>query len=103
MIRVARKLPVVLCLRWTGDNVIEMTDFVGDKGIFYTNIDENGNLVKELGLLTLEGRIHVPIGDMVICGVDGEFYACRYSIFLKTYEFVDESNWVAYNGIVKQI
>jgi hypothetical protein len=40
---------------------------------------------------------------MIICGVDGEFYACRYSIFLKTYEFVDKSNWVAYNGIVKQL
>lgn len=104
MIRVARKLPVeILCLRWTGDNVIEMRGFVGDKGIFYNSIDEDGNLVKELDLLTLEGRMHATIGDMIICGVDGEFYACRYSIFLKTYEFVDKSNWVAYNGIVKQI
>lgn len=104
MIRVARKLPVeILCLRWTGDNVIEMRDFVRDKGIFYIGINEDGDLVKELDLLTLEGRMHATIGDMIICGVDGEFYACRYSIFLKTYEFVDKSNWVAYNGIVKQI
>jgi hypothetical protein len=40
---------------------------------------------------------------MIICGVDGEFYACGYSIFFKTYEFFDRSNWVAYNGTVKQI
>ena len=47
MIRVARKLPVeILCLRWTGDNVIEMRGFVGDRGIFYNSVDEDGNLLR---------------------------------------------------------
>jgi hypothetical protein len=31
----------------------------------------------------------VSLNDYIIQGVDGEFYPCRESIFLKTYEVVE--------------
>ena len=35
---------------------------------------------------TLEGTHRADIGDMVIRGVNGEFYPCKPDIFEKTYE-----------------
>lgn len=37
---------------------------------------------------TLEGTMTAHLGDYIICGVDGEFYSCKESIFYKTYEQV---------------
>ncbi len=37
---------------------------------------------------TLEGLIHVNIGDWIIKGVKGEFYSCKPDIFEATYEKV---------------
>jgi hypothetical protein len=39
---------------------------------------------------TLEGDFRVDIGDWIIKGVKGEFYACRNDIFLETYEKVEQ-------------
>ena len=35
---------------------------------------------------TLEGQMHVSVGDYVIRGVEGEFYPCKPGIFAATYE-----------------
>lgn len=35
---------------------------------------------------TLEGDMTAAPGDYVICGVEGEFYPCKPSVFLATYE-----------------
>ena len=35
---------------------------------------------------TLEGQMHVSVGDYVIRGVQGEFYPCKPDIFTATYE-----------------
>ena len=40
----------------------------------------------ELYVMTLEGDMHVSIGDYVIRGVNGEIYPCKPDIFEKTYE-----------------
>ena len=37
---------------------------------------------------TLEGEMHVSLGDYVIKGVNGEFYPCKPDIFLKSYDAV---------------
>jgi hypothetical protein len=42
-----------------------------------------------LYIKTKEGSMHVSRGDWIICGVEGEFYPCKPSIFEKTYESVD--------------
>ncbi len=38
---------------------------------------------------TLEGDMQANVGDWLIRGVEGEVYACKDSIFRKTYEPVD--------------
>jgi hypothetical protein len=46
------------------------------------------NRQPELGVTisTLEGDMHVSVGDFVIRGVRGEFYPCKPDIFAATYE-----------------
>ena len=39
---------------------------------------------------TLEGKMNVTPGDWIITGVEGEKYAIKPHIFLKTYEPVEE-------------
>lgn len=51
-----------------------------EKGeIFYKNAGD-------LYIKTLEGDMHVTVGDYVIQGVQGEIYPCKPDIFEQTYE-----------------
>ena len=43
-----------------------------------------------LNIRTLEGAHIAKISDYIIKGIEGEFYNCKESIFLATYEKVDE-------------
>lgn len=45
----------------------------------------------KLKIMTLEGDMLADIGDMIIKGVNGEFYPCKPDIFEKTYESIKES------------
>ena len=36
-----------------------------------------------------KGTVVARKGDWIICGVDGEIYPCKHSIFVKTYEPVE--------------
>jgi len=40
----------------------------------------------ELHILTLEGEMKVSNGDVIIKGVQGEFYPCKPDIFKDTYD-----------------
>lgn len=44
-----------------------------------------------IDISTLEGTMRAYVGDWIIQGVAGEFYACKPDIFAETYEPVDES------------
>ena len=77
-----RKKPVVIeALQWTGSNLAEITQFVGDA----LRIDSG-----EVYILTLEGEHHASIEDYIIKGVKGEFYPCKPDIFKQTYEVAEE-------------
>lgn len=43
----------------------------------------------ELCVKTLEGEMHISVGDYVIRGVNGELYPCKPDIFEKTYEQIE--------------
>lgn len=43
-----------------------------------------------LTIPTLEGNMRAEMGDYIIRGVEGEFYACKRRIFEKTYEEVEK-------------
>lgn len=40
---------------------------------------------------TLEGEMEVRIGDIIIKGVQGEFYPCKPDIFEQTYDAVEDA------------
>jgi hypothetical protein len=71
-----RKKPVVIeAIQWDG-NTEPMLDFCKSAEF----IDG------ELYIQTLEGNMKASIGDFIIKGVQGEFYACKPDIFNLTYE-----------------
>jgi len=87
-----RKKPVVIeAIEWKGDNLREIIDFAG----LHSSAEKwTWNEYKEvvategLKIFTLEGSHMASIGDMIIKGVQGEFYPCKPDIFAKTYEKV---------------
>ena len=87
MIINCRKKPVVVrALQGTGDNLEECRDFCHNNLVVSYPV---GYKVPTLILYTLEGDMRVSLNDYILQGVDREFYPCRESIFLKTYEVVD--------------
>jgi hypothetical protein len=78
-----KKKPVVIeAVQWTGENNVEVLQFCDS-----CYITSSGK-TKDLIISTLEGDMSASIGDYIIKGVKGEFYACREDIFDMTYETV---------------
>ena len=73
-----RKKPVVIEAIQLGLlNLADVEAFVGG---------DAGNTSEGLVIATLEGAMHVSLGDWIIRGVQGEFYPCKPDIFEATYE-----------------
>lgn len=95
-----RKKPVKIeAWQWTKDSEAEqIIDWIETDSDQFTEWDEgvagpSGPDGEDWGLFvihTLEGDMEVAPFDYVICGVEGEFYACKPSIFNKSYEAVDQ-------------
>ena len=83
MAKYRKKQLVVDAIQWTGDNLDELKK-LGDFKLNHTLVDGN------LGIYTLEGMMWASVGDYVIMGIRGEFYACKPDIFKETYEEVKE-------------
>jgi hypothetical protein len=80
MVAAYRKKPMVIqALQWKGDNEVEVLQFCSKCFIV------TGDSLK---INTLEGTMSASVGDYIIKGVEGEFYACKPDIFKKTYESV---------------
>jgi hypothetical protein len=78
-----RKKPVVIeAVQWDGKNQFEVMSFC--KTCYFTS----HGVVKDLYIDTLEGDLMANVGDYIIKGVAGEFYACKPEIFALTYENV---------------
>jgi len=90
-----RKKPVVIdAVKWTGDNLREIIDFSGlHPSAKKWSWEEYEDIVKKEGLkiFTLESQAFLcSVGDFIIKGVKGEFYACKPDIFEATYEKVEQ-------------
>jgi hypothetical protein len=87
-----RKLPVEInAIRWSGTNLREVIDFTGlHPSAEQWTWEEYAEVVRTKGLkiFTEEGPMKASVGDYIIRGVKGEFYACKPDIFWKTYERV---------------
>lgn len=79
--------------------VIEAREFVNDSSgydlLHWVNEGQNANdrglaqwVNGKMIIPTLEGDHTADEGDMIICGVAGEFYPCKPDIFKETYEKV---------------
>lgn len=90
----ARKIPVVIDFFEYQNNNTDVLLWVESLGIdFYSNfvVRPDGQLT----VITLEGTSYaVTTDDMIIMGVNKEFYPCKKDIFEKTYEVL--SNEVEY-------
>ena len=90
-----RKKPVVIeAIQWTGLNLNEIIEFVGDD-LIYSICDTAWEVGKGrphvfMEIKTLEGNHKVSEKDYIIKGVQGEFYPCKPDIFEKTYEATGE-------------
>ena len=75
-----RKKPVVIeAIQWTGKNLDECIDFLGQS--FGAHWATN-----RIEVYTLEGSHIATKGDWLIRGIHGEYYPCKPEIFDKTYE-----------------
>jgi len=82
---------VIEAIQWTGDNLTELQVW-GAPVCFPPTLDPEVLATKEIVVSTLEdgskGQVQhmASLGDWIIRGVQGEFYACKPDIFVATYE-----------------
>ena len=94
-----RKRPVeVRALRWTGANLVDMIDFLGNPRV--GRIVPVSKYRNELILHMPGGDITVPHGDWVIRGNQGGYHPCGKESFAQVYEYVpstpiDDSNQIS--------
>ena len=85
-----RKKPVVIeAILW--DETLKTLELLQSMGMVRASSAghvERPDLVEDLYIHTLEGSLRASKGDMIIKGVNGEFYACKPDIFEATYEAV---------------
>lgn len=81
-----RKRPVeVEALKLDPQNAFDVLDQVGGE----LEMTDYGTPTALL-IPTLEGIMRAEVGDYIIRGVEGEYYACKPGIFEKTYEKVQK-------------
>lgn len=85
-----RKKPIVIeAVKWNGNNVDEIADFIGLNSCITCGDPENEDESYFI-ISTLEGEMKAAINDYVIKGIKGEFYPCKPDIFEATYELVQD-------------
>lgn len=72
-------------IQWTGSNLGEIREFVGDSLEYEIAADTNSVIVY---IKTLEGYMRADIGDYIIKGLIGEFYPCKEEVFNQKYELL---------------
>lgn len=78
------KKPIPIeAVQWTGDNVDEIMNFMGDNPPVF-------DYWNRITIQTLEGEMKASVGSWIIRGPKGEYYPCRQDIFEETYEQISE-------------
>lgn len=78
--RYTKKPVTIEALQWTGDNIDEVVEFCNV--CYLKPVDGK----EQLQISTLEGPMTASEGDMIIKGIQGEFYACKPDIFALSYD-----------------
>lgn len=98
MILTARTRPITFqCVRWTGDNQEEVTDFLtssGETPKFWNTIVGTEGGSKKIGVVTWESSNHIrwdaDEGDYIIKSLKGGCHACKREEFIEKYEIVEK-------------
>ena len=81
-----RKRPVVIeAMHYTVESCKAIHDWLG-----YEHADHALDCHMGIFIDTLEGEMRASVGDWIVKGVQGEFYAVKPDIFEQTYEAVDD-------------
>jgi len=83
MPRYTKKPITIDAVQWTGNNKTEIVKFCTDCYLTYKT-----DSIPTLSIKTLEGSMTASVGDYIIKGISNEFYPCKESIFLLTYDQV---------------
>lgn len=92
-----RNKEVIEAVKWTGDNIQEIFDFLtGTTGQrvemegenFFVDVRSRTGRENNLILKTPQGMRVSFIGDFIVKTNDGNFYPCQPRIFNKSYEMV---------------
>ena len=85
-----RKKPVEIeAIKWTGHNLKECVEFLGDSyGGHMAERRIDG--FSQITVKTLEGKHIASKDDWIIKGVKGEFYPCKPDILNLTYDAIEE-------------
>jgi len=82
-----RKKPVIIeAMQFFGVNYEEISTWSGGRA--YIRGTRLPKEEQEMEIQTLEGDMRANFGDFIIKGVEGEFYPCKPSVFLLSYEEV---------------
>lgn len=89
-------------LQWTGNNHLEMFDFLENKpNEFMVDTGDNflidhSKVIGGLIIKTLEGPLKASINDYIVKGLRGEYYPVKPDIFEQSYELYTDTNWTEY-------
>jgi len=85
-----RKRPVeIQAIRWVGDDIQAVMDFVGDGGTrVLKGTGDDPDMLQVLVKLE-RSWVNVPRGHWLIRGLRGEFYPCDHEVFTATYDAVE--------------
>lgn len=82
-VKTYKKKPVeIQAIQLTEENMYDVSDFVGEDAII--DLRDKPSLI----IRTLEGEMEAKPSDYIIRGIEGEFYPCKESVFLESYEEV---------------
>lgn len=90
-----RKKPVVIeAIQYTGPNIDEIREFVGDNIIAEEfDIGVSKEFPADIQIRTLEGVMTASRYDYIIKGIKGEYYPCKPDVFHKTYDPALDYQW----------
>lgn len=89
------KSVVIEAVQWTGLNLKEVKEFVGESLIYDINDIAwkvgQAPVGVNLQIKTLEGNMWCMLGDYIIKGTQGEFYPCKPVVFKKKYKELESA------------
>lgn len=77
---------VIDAIQLTQENIGEVCEILGVENTFEGVLDIMGDF---LYIQTKEDLLKARFGDYIIRGIEGEFYPCAKSIFLKSYSTIE--------------